>query len=90
MEMTPTQYANHLAQLAQEIEDEDPFDWSDLSVDKDQAYRLMAMSVVEMMLDKYGQPDMRDVILSTVIKLVVENFVLNLRLRDNKNGSKTV
>lgn len=87
---TQLDYIEHLVRLAKDVEAEDPIDWGLLAIDEDEAYRLMAMNVVEMMFDKYGQPEMRDVMLATVIKLVVENFTLNLRLREIQDGSKTI
>lgn len=75
-------YIEHIVQLAKDVETEDPIDWGLLEIDEDEAYRLMAVSVVENMFDKYGEPEMRDVYLATVVKLVVENFVLNLKLRE--------
>lgn len=64
---------DYIVSLAREIESEDPFDWSDLSIDEETAYRLIAMNV----LDK---PSSHDILWATVIKLCVENLVLNLKL----------
>lgn len=81
MEITP-EYIDRIITLAKDVEHEDPIDWGLLAIDEDEAYRLMTMSVLEMMFDKYDQPDMKDVLLATIVKLVVENFVLNLKLRE--------
>lgn len=81
MEITP-EYVNRIIALAKDVEHEDPIDWGLLAIDEDEAYRLMTLSVLEMMFDKYDQPDMKDVLLATIVKLVVENFVLNLKLRE--------
>jgi hypothetical protein len=75
-------YIDYLIDLAKEVEMEDPIDWGMLSIDEDNAYRLLATSLVENMGPKYDQPGMKDVLLATVLKLVVENFTLNLRLRE--------
>lgn len=77
-----TDYVNHIAELAKEVEAEDPIDWGMLSVNEDEVYRLMALHVVETIAPKYDQPEFRDVMLATVVKLVVENFVLNLQLKE--------
>jgi hypothetical protein len=77
-----TDYVNHIADLAKEVEAEDPIDWGMLPIDEDEVYRLMALHVVETMAPKYDQPEFRDVMLATVVKLVVENFVLNLKLKE--------
>ena len=66
-----------LAELALEIESEDPIDWGYLSIDEKTAYLTMAPSVLEM----FAEGDNRELMmLATVLKLVVENFVLNLKL----------
>jgi hypothetical protein len=68
-----------LVEIAQQIENEDPIDWGMLSVDEKSAYTMLASSVLEnyLMTDK----DLRDMmLLATVVKLTVENFVLNLKL----------
>jgi len=71
-----------LVELAKEIETEDPIDFAMLQIDEDTAYALMATSVLEMYLS--NDADSRDMILlATVIKLTVENFVLNLKLLQN-------
>lgn len=68
-----------LVELAQEIESEDPIDWGMLSVNESDAYRMIATSVLENYLNT--DADSRDIMmLSTIVKLTVENFVLNLKL----------
>jgi len=51
----------------------DPFDWADTPIDEESSYRLVAMSVLALNLEK-------DVAIAAVIKLCVENLVLNMRL----------
>jgi hypothetical protein len=73
-----------LVSLAKEVETEDPIDWGMLSIDEDNAYRLIATSVLE----KFNEPwniDQQTGLLATVTKLIVENMVLNLKLLE-KNG----
>lgn len=60
--------------LATSVESEDPIDWGMLNVDERETYRLMAMSVVEQ------YPDADPSLLAVILKLVVENFVLHLKL----------
>jgi hypothetical protein len=62
-----------LAELAQEIELTDPIDWSELAIDETTAYRLMAAHVADMSNDELT-------LKASVVKLLVENFVLNLKL----------
>ena len=82
MKLHSTEYVDLLVDIAKHIETEDPIDWGLLSIDEDAAYRLIAMNVVENMATKYNDPDFREIMLATVIKLVVENFTLNLRLKE--------
>lgn len=73
-----------LVALAKEIETNDPIDWGMLSINEDNAYTMIASSVLENYLQL--QPEERDMmLLATTVKLTVENFVLNLKLL---NGSK--
>lgn len=82
----------HIAELAKQVEMEDPIDWGMLTIDEDTAYHLMAANVLELLGDKYDDPETRDVVIATIVKLVVENFVLNLKLqqRENNNGRETI
>lgn len=86
MKLTSNRYVDLLVEMAKEIESEDPIDWGLLNISEDNAYRLIASNVVESLYDKYTQPEFRDIMLATVVKLTVENFTLNLKLRE-KHGS---
>lgn len=68
-----------LAQLAMEGDMANPIEWGELSVEEEQAFLMMASQVLEQM---EGCPeDQRAVVaMATMTKLLVENFVLNLRL----------
>lgn len=68
-----TRELEELVELAKEGADADPIDWSDLNISEDEAYRMMAGHVLTM------DPDVK-VQRSVIVKLLVENFVLNLRL----------
>lgn len=68
-----------IVELAKEIEHEDPIDWGMLNIDENEAFIMLAPSVLEnyLLLDK----DSRDIMmLSMVLKLTVENFALNVKL----------
>jgi hypothetical protein len=70
-----------LVEIAEEIELGDPIDWGMLSVNEHQAYLFLATSVLENY--KASDPSDREIMmLATVVKLTVENFVLNLQLLD--------
>ena len=68
-----------LIYLAKEVESTDPIDWGMLNISEDETYNLLAGSVLEQYL--LTEKDDRDIVmLSVVLKLTVENFVLNLKL----------
>ena len=71
---------DQLVEVAKEVEVGDPFDWADVSIDEDEAYKLMAMNLLTLDMDY-------DIMLATIVKLSVENMVLNLRLL--KNGVRS-
>lgn len=65
-----------LVELAKEVENEDPIDWGMLSIDEDTAYNIIASQVLEI----YNTSDQLTM-LASITKLIVENFVLNLKLQ---------
>ena len=72
-------FVEQIIELAKEIEHEDPIDWGMLNIDEDEAFKLIAPGVLTnyLLLDK----DSRDIMmLSTIVKLTVENFALNVKL----------
>jgi hypothetical protein len=69
--------AKDLAELAQEYDIGDPIDWGMLNVQEDDAYLMIAEQVVAIMR-RSDNPELVATIAMT--KLLVENFVLNLRL----------
>jgi len=78
-------YIERIAKLAQEVEIGDPIDWGMTEIQEEDAYKLMAMGVVNQ-FDKYTT-DEREIMIATITKLVVENFVLNLKLKKAANGN---
>ncbi len=70
---------DQLVMIAEEIELGDPIDWGMLGVDEHQAYLFLATGVLENYIA--SDPSDRELmLLATVVKLVVENFVLSLHL----------
>jgi hypothetical protein len=63
----------NLVILAKEGAKFDPIDWGELNITEDQAYIMMAAHVLEMSLEDLTAR-------AVIVKLLVENFVLNLRL----------
>lgn len=70
--------------LLTEVEAEDPIDWAMLNIDENQATELIVNSLVDQYNREWSKltPDVQSrAMLATIAKLVVENFSLNLRLR---------
>jgi len=67
----------NLVILAKEGEVVDPIDWGNLSFTEDQAYIMMATHVLEMERNHLTDG-------AIIVKLLVENFVLNLKLMGKK------
>ena len=63
----------NLVLLAKEASISDPIDWSGLNITEEQAYILMASHVLEMERNHLTDG-------AIIVKLMVENFVLNLKL----------
>lgn len=80
---------DQLIQLVEEIDAEDPIDWGMLNISEQEATKLIALDVLDMFKDT--NEDTRDqIMLATVTKLILENFVLNLKLQEvGKDGRKT-
>jgi len=67
----------NLVTLAMESEIADPIDWSDLNITEEQAYIMMATHVLDMERNHLTDG-------AIIVKLLVENFVLNLKLAGKK------
>ncbi len=67
-------------ELAKEVELGDAIDWSNLNIDRDKVYQIMGSQVYEMFNNWEHELDKDTILLATITKLVVENFVLNVRL----------
>ena len=67
----------NLVILAKEGAEFDGIDWGDLNVTEDQAYVMMATHVLEMERNHLTDG-------AIIVKLLVENFVLNLKLLGKK------
>lgn len=66
-----------IAELAEECDSVDPIDWGELNISEKEAFRLMAMHVAEMENDHLTDK-------AIIVKLLVENMVLNLKLLGKK------
>jgi len=78
--MTPT--TEIIVDLAQQVEIGDPIDFGMLNISEHDAYNLMATGLMEQY--HATEPANREaMLLAVTTKLIVENFVLNLKMRQN-------
>jgi hypothetical protein len=69
--------------LISEIELADPIDWGMLNISDEDATRLIALSVVqhyEQQIKPMSESDREYIYVSSIAKLTLENFVLNVKL----------
>jgi hypothetical protein len=71
------QLLEDLINIAMEVEVTDPIDWEELNISEEEAYKMFAATVLEM-----GNDPLTDK--AIIIKLLVENFILNLKLLGKK------
>lgn len=71
---------DELIELTKEVESEDPIDWGTLNISEDDAYKLIALDVLEMFNGWKMNKDSEIVMLVTITKLILENFTLNIKL----------
>lgn len=71
---------HQIAALAKEAEMIETVDWSQLDIEEDEAYLMMASNVVEQ-LESVPEEQVGIVSMSTMTKMLVENFVLNIKLK---------
>jgi hypothetical protein len=75
---------DQILDLINEMETEDPIDWGMLSIDEQNATDLLVSCLVEKYnteWTKFTQEDQTKMFLASMGKLIVENFVLNVKLR---------
>jgi hypothetical protein len=69
-----------IIELAKEVETTDTIDWDNLPLEKDRIYQIIGSEAYEL-YEQYSQsPDGEAILIATVTKLLVENFVLNLKV----------
>ena len=69
-----------IIELAKDVELGDSIDWSDLNVDRDRVYQVIGSQVYDLYTEWSEGADRDAVLLATIPKLVVENYVLNIKL----------
>lgn len=77
-----------LVELAFAVEEGDPIDWNVFKNGKEQSMKMIAASVIEQ-FDKteYTYED-KLIVMSTITKLIVENFILHARLIKMQNNNE--
>jgi hypothetical protein len=69
-----------IIELAKEVEVTDAIEWGDLPLEKDRIYQIIGSQAYEL-YEKHSQTEEGEAILiATITKLLVENFVLNLKV----------
>jgi hypothetical protein len=66
--------------LAKEIESADPIDWSGLPLHRSSIYSMLGLSVLEQVAQA-NSSEREIIMMASLVKLTVENFVLEMRLR---------
>lgn len=69
-----------IIELAQNVELGDSIDWNGLNIQREQVYQIIGSQVYEMYEEWADNDDTEAVLLATITKLVVENYVLNIKL----------
>lgn len=69
-----------IIELAKEVELTDAIDWEDLPLNKDQIYQIVGSQAYELYNNFSQTDDGEAILMATVTKLLVENFVLNLKV----------
>lgn len=69
-----------IIELAKEVEANDGIEWGNLPLDRDKIYQVVGSQAYELFDQFSATDDSEAVLMATVIKLLVENFVLNLQL----------
>jgi hypothetical protein len=70
-----------IVDLAFAVEEGDPIDWGLFKEGREQSMKMIAASIIEQFDKEVYTDDDRLIIISTITKLVVENFILHARLR---------
>jgi hypothetical protein len=73
--------------LAFAVEEGDPIEWGLFKDGKEQSMKMIAASIIEQFDKEVYTNDDRLIIMSTITKLVVENFILHARLRNQEQSS---
>jgi len=73
-----------IEEIVKEIESEDPIDWGMLAIDEYNAMNMIINQMVEQYNTQWNllpHEDQIKILLASMSKLIIENFVLNVKLR---------
>ena len=76
-----------IVDLAFAVESGDPIDWGVFKNGKEQSVKMIAASIIEQFDKEVYTDDDKLIIMSTITKLVVENFILHSRLLKQEQSS---
>lgn len=82
--LSKTEAIGAIVELAKEVDIKDTIDWSTIPISMDEAYEMFAQNVLTQMMS-VPETYRETVMLSTITKLLVENFVLNVKLKEKSN-----
>jgi alanine-alpha-ketoisovalerate/valine-pyruvate aminotransferase len=71
-----------IIELAKEVELTDAIDWENLPLEKDRIYQIIGSQAYELYANYSQSEDGEAILIATVTKLLVENFVLNLKVQN--------
>ena len=71
-----------LIEFAKESDISDQIDWKKINLNEDTVYEMIGLSVMEMMHKIEKDPNVNVMLAASILKLTVENFVLNLKLKN--------
>ena len=77
-----------IVDLAFAVEEGDPIDWGAFKNGKEQSVKMIAASIIEQFDKEVYTEDDRLIIMSTITKLVVENFILHSRLLTSEKSNE--
>lgn len=70
-----------IVDIAMEISKEDPIDFGLLTINEEDSFKMIALSILEK--EEYFDPVLGNtLLLATLVRSITENFVLNLKLLD--------
>jgi hypothetical protein len=73
-----------LVELAMESDSQQELPWSSVNIEPETAYSMMAAHVIDL-FEEHKEADREVVMMSVMTKLLVENFLLNLKLQQNNS-----